>query len=401
MREALAEWEARDVELTELAPELQEWAQNIETLRWSGLVADADWRLRWVSPELRAFVTYGDPEADLGLGLHLIEAFVTKRWFATVHPDSMSEMTMSLGPYFKSTILERWTNPGAIVPEALLSLFDQIDPLPAPASWTGSFLYVDPSELPAYRVDFLFSKVTDEAGNLLGHTALFYMGIRPNLLALMVRGDSEMYERMARLVEPGPRQGAVLFCDLAGSGQLSRQLSSSSYFKLVRQLWTGIDATVAENTGIVGKHAGDGASAYFLVDDLGTATAAAAAAVRTARRIHEISSDIFREALGSECLMKVGLHWGGTLYMGQLVPGGRLDVTALGDEVNEAARLEETSRAGETIASKQLLEQLNPDAAAGLGLALEKVAYRPLAELEGASDKAIRDAGALAVTVLT
>lgn len=89
------------------------------------------------------------------------------------------------------------------------------------------------------------------------------------------------------------------------------------------------------------------------------------------------------------------------LFLGQLVPGGRLDVTALGDEVNEAARLEETSRAGETIASKQLLEQLSPDAAAGLELDLEKVAYRPLAELEGASDKAIRDAGALAVTVLT
>ena len=86
--------------------------------------------------------------------------------------------------------------------------------------------------------------------------------------------------------------------------------------------------------------------------------------------------------------------------MVQLVPGGRLDVTALGDEVNEAARIQETAASGETLASKQLIEQLTEEDAAGLGLDLEKLSYRPLAEIDRAPEKAVRDAGGLAVTSL-
>jgi class 3 adenylate cyclase len=167
---------------------------------------------------------------------------------------------------------------------------------------------------------------------------------------------------------------------------------------MVRRLWMGIDAAVAEHTGIVGKHAGDGASAFFLVDDLGSPSAAASAALRAASKIHEVSRGAFNDVLESDCLMKVGLHWGGSLYMGQLVPGGRLDVTALGDEVNEAARIQETAGPGETLATKQLVEQLTQDDAAALGVDLEKLSYRPLSEIDGAPEKATRDAGGLAVT---
>jgi hypothetical protein len=86
--------------------------------------------------------------------------------------------------------------------------------------------------------------------------------------------------------------------------------------------------------------------------------------------------------------------------MGQLVPGGRLDVTALGDEVNEAARVQEVAGAGETLASKQLLEQLTDDDAAALGLDLEKIIYQPFSDREGVSEKALKDAGNLALTTL-
>jgi class 3 adenylate cyclase len=159
-----------------------------------------------------------------------------------------------------------------------------------------------------------------------------------------------------------------------------------------------MDGAVADEGGIVGKHAGDGASAFFLVADLGSPSAAATAAVRTARRIHEISRDVFSETIEDACRMKVGLHWGGSLYMGQLVPGGRLDVTALGDEVNEAARVQECAEPRQTLASKQLLERLSSEDAAALGLDLEKLLYRPVSKLPSAPKKAVEDAGALPVT---
>jgi hypothetical protein len=67
------------------------------------------------------------------------------------------------------------------------------------------------------------------------------MAVRPNLQSLLAHGDEEMYERMAKLIEPGPHQAGILFCDLHESGNIARQLSTSAYFKLVRSLWTGID----------------------------------------------------------------------------------------------------------------------------------------------------------------
>ena len=99
--------------------------------------------------------------------------------------------------------------------------------------------------------------------------------------------------------------------------------------------------------------------------------------------------------------MNVGIHWGGALYLGQVVTGGRLEVTALGDEVNEAARIQQSARDGELLASKSLLERLEPDDAEALGLDPDRIRYRMLAELEGVTDKARRDAGSVPVTELT
>jgi class 3 adenylate cyclase len=65
--------------------------------------------------------------------------------------------------------------------------------------------------------------------------------------------------------------------------------------------------------------------------------------------------------------------------------------------MNEAARIEQSARGGQVLASKLLLERLNPEDAAALGLDPTRIAYRALADLEGVSEKAVRDAGALAV----
>jgi hypothetical protein len=88
------------------------------------------------------------------------------------------------------------------------------------------------------------------------------------------------------------------------------------------------------------------------------------------------------------------------LYMGQIVTRGRLEVTALGDEVNECARIEQVARDGALLASKDLLERLDPEDAAAVGVDVTEVTYTSLAELAGDQEKVIRDAGQLAVTAL-
>jgi class 3 adenylate cyclase len=383
-------------------PRLAEWANHIERLQWSALILDADWNLRWVSPELKEFIGTHD-ESELGYGRHILEAFLQDPWLRTVHSDSLVKLFQDAGPFFITDFQRRGRDPAKVLPEPLLSMLDQIEPAEAPSVWSTSFLYVDPrtqSELPSFRVDALVVRIHDHDGTPIGWLGLTFMGVPPNLLALLARGDTHMYERMARLVEPSAQQAAILFCDLHRSVALARQLSTPGYFKLIRRLWTGIDRAVADERGVVGKHAGDGASAFFLVADLGSPSATAVAAARAASRIHDISQEVFSQTIEDACQMKVGLHWGGNLYMGQLVPGGRLDVTALGDEVNEAARIQECAEPHQTLASKQLLERLSSEDAAALGVDLEKLLYRPVSKLPSAPDKAIEDAGALPVTAV-
>jgi hypothetical protein len=72
-------------------------------------------------------------------------------------------------------------------------------------------------------------------------------------------------------------------------------------------------------------------------------------------------------------------------------------VTALGDEVNEGARIEACASGGRALASKALIERLDTEDADALVLDPDHVNYKPLADLPTATEKARRDAPAIAV----
>ena len=77
-----------------------------------------------------------------------------------------------------------------------------------------------------------------------------------------------------------------------------------------------------------------------------------------------------------------------------------LAVTALGDEVNEGARIQESAREGAILASKALVERLSSSDADSLGIDRDRLLYRTLSELPTSTEKAKRDAGSLPVTPL-
>ena len=363
----------------------------------SALLLDDEWRIRWVSQELRNFVS-SDREGDLGLGLHVAQAILSRPWIDVVHPDSVRSFLDDMAPYVLWELDRRGVTPASVVPPQFMPVFEQADSAEPPPAWQSSFSYLPPggSEDDVSVVDVLFVRLFDQHREI-GCMALFELGVPRHLVALLARGDQRMYERMARLVQPGHREAAILFCDLHGSGTLSRRMPTAEYFNLVRRLWRGVDAAVSSFGGIIGKHAGDGATAFFLADDVGGRSAATRAALLTARAIHQVGAEVFQSVAAEQCLMKVGLHWGPNLFMGQLVPGGRLDVTALGDEVNEAARIEQAACAHQTLASKQLLEGLNGPHSSELGLDTQSLTYRLLAEIAPHAEKIVRDAGSLAV----
>ena len=103
------------------------------------------------------------------------------------------------------------------------------------------------------------------------------------------------------------------------------------------------------------------------------------------------------EIAPAELALRFGLHWGATLYVGRILTAGRSEVTALGDEVNDAARIEACATGGRALASKSLIERLDRADAEALGLDTRHATYTPLAELATATDKARRDAPSIAV----
>ena len=220
-----------------------------------------------------------------------------------------------------------------------------------------------------------------------------------SLLSRLGRGDERLFARMDRVSEPGKRPAGILFADLEASGVLSRRMSSRGYFDLIRNITDLIDTSVIAHEGIVGKHAGDGGSALFLTADFdGSESAAARATIEAARAIREGADQLGPDDI--QVKLNVGVHWGATLMIGQVATGGRLEVTALGDQMNEGARIEAAARGGAILASKDLVERLDSGDAKVTGLDPDAIAYTPLAELDAASDKVIRDAGAIPVTAI-
>ena len=406
-------------------PRLREIAIELEQTRGASALHDAECNLVWVSSELKALIGETD-EDKLGYGRHVFEAYLSPTWGDRVTDDSKMHMfehlphVIETTPGGKERITELMIEAARVYPacvpgyfegmeiseDAIAQLIDNIEPEPMPLISTMEMEFLQ-GDLPPMKVTEIEVRLNDEDGALLGSVSIYHPGLAARVLAMVARGDEEMYARMTRLADPGKHRAAILFADLQGSAGLSRRLPSAIYFQLVRAMTTATDQVVIDRQGIVGKHAGDGATAFFLADEIGSPSGAVRAAIEAARDIGVAVGTAAKEIAeetglieASECLINVGIHWGATLFMGQLVTGGRLEVTALGDEVNECARIQTAARDGQVLASKALLEHLDTEDARALRVNPDMMLYRTLGEIPGVPEKAANDAGGIPVTTL-
>jgi len=240
-----------------------------------------------------------------------------------------------------------------------------------------------------------------DANGRLGGTALISKPAAgmAMLAAMTFTADLGHVARMGLVAKAGRRPAAILFADLEASSPLARRLSTASYFALGRRLVRAADQCVVDAGGLVGRHVGDGVGAFFLAETAGSESAAAHSCIAAARALREAVAEVAaRSDLRPEdVVLRFGLHWGANLYVGNISTAGRSEVNALGDQVNEAARIEACASGGLALASKDLIERLEPDAAAGLGLEPDRVTYTPLGDLATATEKARRDAPSVAV----
>jgi class 3 adenylate cyclase len=156
---------------------------------------------------------------------------------------------------------------------------------------------------------------------------------------------------------------------------------------------------VIKEGGLVGRHIGDGVAAFFVAETAESESASARACIAAARALQASMLQIAEhyELSAPDVIVRAGLHWGATLYVGSIITLGRAEVTALGDEVNEAARIEACATGGRLLASKDLIERLELADAATFGIDPNHIAYTQLADLATATEKARRDAPVIPV----
>ena len=384
-------------------PELRELAQAIESAGLMGEILDASFRSVFFSTESARILGLSADEAKRLTGKSLIVRSLRE----DAEIMRVTEESGTAWWQHNAPIMRRYLEPGdpdfdeVFGPTAKLAAeFDAVEP--APRAWHDNIAF--PANLRFRRfvlgdVSQLHVRINDDAGRFIGVLNLSRGALPESLAARLARGDPRLFERMDRVSEPGRRPAGILFADLEASGALSRRLSSRGYFDLISGLTGLIDLSVIARDGIVGKHAGDGGSALFLAADFdGSESAAARATIEAARAIRDGAGDLGPDDVTVK--LNIGVHWGATLMVGQVATSGRLEVTALGDQMNEGARIEAGATDGAILASKELIERLDPGDAGATGIDPDAIAYTPLGELEGASEKAIRDAGAIPVTAI-
>jgi class 3 adenylate cyclase len=386
-------------------PALAEVARALrDTGQW-GFVVDARWRLVYVTDEIR--LTFG--------GYQSLATFaIGKHWWG---PEAMSaSATWRLG--LNKTELQRrlfaalgplmlTDTPGGrdelreVVDPSLRDLVDDLSSVdPAALSFDSTGTYFAGDTGGTAGVLNLVMRVRDAAGRLVGTAVISKPSTGMATIATMTSiGDLRHFERMQRVVRAGQRPAAILFADLEGSAPLARRLSTASYFTLGRRLVRAADECIVNAGGLVGRHVGDGVAAFFLTETSGSDSAAARACITAARALMLAVRGVADrcELQRDELVLRFGMHWGSNLYVGNIATVGRTEVTALGDEVNEAARIEACATGGRALASKGLIERLDRSDAAELGIEPDRIKYIQLADLDSATEKARRDAPAIAV----
>lgn len=362
---------------------------------------DREWHLFGVTDDYKLMISAGEGIPDVGIGLHFLEprmedirdtwpAGPTRagmvKWFSR-HGGAMAAESPGGKDAFRD-----------IVRESLIETIDALEVNPMPAAMTGRMeIHVGTSTI---MNDLLMMPLRDADGRFVGAVNVVKPAVGAAILSMLAIGDIRLFERLVSLIVPGQRPGAIMFGDLEASTSLARRLPSSIYFELIRSLSREVDRIVVDAGGVIGKHVGDGVTAFFLSETQGGSDAdAARSCIEAARAIQEATPAIAESAKldPTDVTIRFGLHWGASLYVGRLLTSGRLEVTALGDEVNEGARIEPCAGGGLRLASKPLLERLRPEDFEALGLDPRELTYTTLAALEGSSEKARRDAPTISV----
>jgi adenylate cyclase len=141
-------------------------------------------------------------------------------------------------------------------------------------------------------------------------------------------------------------EGAFLFADIRGSTSLAERLSSSEYHDLLERFFATATSAVFKYDGFVDKFVGDELVALYY--PLLTGERYVGRAIDTAQELLRATGH--GDPGGPWVPVGVGVH-SGLAWFGSVGEGTHVEMTAVGDAVNVAARLAAAADAGEIIVS--------------------------------------------------
>ena len=156
-------------------------------------------------------------------------------------------------------------------------------------------------------------------------------------------------------------EASMLFADIRGSTTIAESTSPSAFRSLLDRFYTTASRVVFDHDGTIEKFVGDELVAIFV--PLFSGNDYAAKAVRAAEGLLRATGH--GDPGGPWVPIGAGVHTGITWY-GAVGQGDFVELTAVGDAMNTAARLASAARAGEVLVTTAAAE------AAGLDPGLER-----------------------------
>lgn len=170
------------------------------------------------------------------------------------------------------------------------------------------------------------------------------LGKRPS--AATPNWCNSCFEFMAKHHGGAEVAGAMLFADIRGSTSLAERVSSSDYHALLDRYFATATTVVFRHDGYVDKFVGDELVALFF--PLLTGDRFVARAVAAAQELLRATGHADPD--GPWVPVGAGVH-SGRAWFGVVGEGSHVELTAVGDTVNVAARLASRAEAGEVLVS--------------------------------------------------
>ena len=170
--------------------------------------------------------------------------------------------------------------------------------------------------------------------------------------------QSSAKDNNARTATGQRRQVTVLFADMVSYMSLAEKLGEEDTYLFMQRIHRELAEAVHDHDGTVQEITGDGIMALFgapiALED--AALKACRAALDIQMRITAIGDEIEAEH-GRRPAFRVGLH-SGPLIIGSVGDDQKMKITALGDTVNFASRLESTAENGTILISEAVQNQV-------------------------------------------